>query len=70
MVKKIIETFFGSKHEKDLQELLPILHRVNEREKWAMASITGSLKPELHISGNAWKKGRASTIYFLKLLLL
>ncbi|MDC7228603.1 MAG: preprotein translocase subunit SecA [Spirochaetales bacterium] len=37
MLKKIITSVVGSKHERDLKELLPILHKINEKETWAMA---------------------------------
>ncbi len=37
MSHKILELLFGSKNEKDLKELIPILHRVNEKEGWARA---------------------------------
>lgn len=59
MVKKIIETFFGSKHEKDLQELLPILHRVNEREKWAMGLDNGELKARTSYFRECLEKGQS-----------
>ncbi len=32
----IINALFGSKHEKDLKELLPIVHKINELEPWAL----------------------------------
>ncbi len=32
----IINAIFGSKHEKDLKELLPIVHQINELESWAL----------------------------------
>ncbi|MDR1932815.1 MAG: preprotein translocase subunit SecA [Spirochaetales bacterium] len=37
MIQKLIEAFFGSKNEKDLRQLLPILHAVNEKEAWALS---------------------------------
>ncbi|HAK44992.1 MAG TPA: preprotein translocase subunit SecA [Spirochaeta sp.] len=37
MLKKIITSVVGSKHERDLKELLPILHKINAKETWAMA---------------------------------
>ena len=37
MIEKIIKALFGSKHERDLKALLPILHAVNEKEAWAAA---------------------------------
>ncbi len=36
MLQKVIDTLFGSKSEADLKDLLPILHRVNASESWAM----------------------------------
>ena len=41
MIEKIIKAIFGSQHERDLKALLPILHKVNEKEAWA-----ASLKAE------------------------
>jgi preprotein translocase subunit SecA len=35
MLEKFIKALFGSQHERDLRALLPILHRVNEKEAWA-----------------------------------
>jgi preprotein translocase subunit SecA len=37
MLEKFIKALFGSQHERDLKALLPILHRVNEKEAWAAA---------------------------------
>ncbi len=37
----IIRFFFGSQHERDIKALLPVLHKINEKESWALA-----LKPE------------------------
>ena len=36
MSRNILNLILGSKHERDLKELLPILHRINEKENWAM----------------------------------
>ena len=36
MIKNIISSVVGSKHERDLKELLPLLHKINEKETWAM----------------------------------
>jgi preprotein translocase subunit SecA len=35
MLESFIKVLFGSQHERDLKALLPVLHRVNEREAWA-----------------------------------
>ena len=37
MLDGIIKLLFGSKHERDLKALLPILHSVNEKETWAVS---------------------------------
>jgi len=36
MSRNILNLILGSKHERDLKELLPVLHRINELEPWAM----------------------------------
>jgi preprotein translocase subunit SecA len=41
MFDALLKFFFGSKHERDLKALMPILHSVNEKEAWA-----SSLSPE------------------------
>ncbi|MDR3161805.1 MAG: preprotein translocase subunit SecA [Spirochaetaceae bacterium] len=46
MLEKIIKALFGSKHERDLKALLPILHRVNEKESWA-ASLAAEEYPRM-----------------------
>ena len=37
MINKILSLILGSKQDKDLKQLLPILHAINAKEKWAMA---------------------------------
>ncbi|MBN2626974.1 MAG: preprotein translocase subunit SecA [Spirochaetales bacterium] len=36
MVDNIITAFIGTKHERDLRKLVPLLHNINEKETWAM----------------------------------
>ncbi len=36
MIEKAITLLFGSKHERDLKELLPVLHAINAKESWAL----------------------------------
>ncbi len=43
MINRIVESVFGSKHEKDLKELLPLLHKVNEKEGWAVTMSDSEL---------------------------
>ncbi len=54
MLQKLVEAIFGSKHDRDLKALLPILHRVNGKESWAMGlkdeefkEVTQSFKDRL-----------------------
>lgn len=37
MLDKVVEAIFGSKHDKDLKSLLPLLHQVNAKEAWALS---------------------------------
>ncbi|MDR3130032.1 MAG: preprotein translocase subunit SecA [Treponema sp.] len=37
MFEKLVKALFGSQHERDLKALLPILHRVNEKEAWSLS---------------------------------
>ena len=41
MLEKFIKALFGSQHERDLKALLPVLHKVNEKEAWAAALPAG-----------------------------
>ncbi|MDR1588460.1 MAG: preprotein translocase subunit SecA, partial [Treponema sp.] len=41
MLDKLVKALFGSQHERDLKALLPILHRVNEKEAWALGLPAG-----------------------------
>ncbi len=37
MAKNILKSLFGTKQEHDLKHLLPILHKINSKESWAVA---------------------------------
>ena len=37
MLDSIIKILFGSKHERDIKAMLPILHKINEKEAWALS---------------------------------
>ena len=37
MLEGLIKILFGSQHERDLKALLPVLHKVNEKEVWAVS---------------------------------
>ncbi len=36
MVQNILKFFFGTQHERNLKPLIPVLHKINEKETWAM----------------------------------
>ncbi|MCF7941039.1 MAG: preprotein translocase subunit SecA [Spirochaetia bacterium] len=48
MAKNIFNALFGTKQEHDLKALSPLLHRINEKEQWAVA-----LSPEAFIEQSA-----------------
>ncbi|MDR1955398.1 MAG: preprotein translocase subunit SecA [Treponema sp.] len=37
MLENFIKALFGSQHERDIKALVPLLHKVNEKEAWAVA---------------------------------
>ncbi|MBN2509597.1 MAG: preprotein translocase subunit SecA [Spirochaetales bacterium] len=37
MLTKIITAIFGSKHDRDLKLLIPVLHQINAKETWALS---------------------------------
>ncbi len=49
---KIMTVIFGSKHERDIKELIPIVKKVNEKESWA-ASLT---EDQFHEQTEKFKK--------------
>ena len=51
MVEKLITRLFGSKEEADLKQLLPILHRINAREAWAI----GLSAEQMQAQTAAWR---------------
>ena len=57
MINKVVEAVFGSKHEKDLKELLPVLHKVNEKELWAVAMTDEELKGQTAVFRDRLKNG-------------
>jgi preprotein translocase subunit SecA len=46
MLDGFVKALFGSQHERDLKALLPILHKVNEKEVWA-ASLPAEEFPRM-----------------------
>jgi len=56
MSNGLLSTVFGTKHERDLKGLMPVLHAVNARESWAL-----SLKPEDFPAQTVVLKGRLAS---------
>ncbi|MDA3809390.1 MAG: preprotein translocase subunit SecA [Spirochaetaceae bacterium] len=46
MLDNIVTAIVGSKHERDLKKLIPLLHNINEKESWAM-SLQAEEFPEI-----------------------
>lgn len=46
---KVIRFFFGSQHERDIKALLPLLHKVNSRESWALSLSAGDFPTQSQI---------------------
>ncbi len=52
MLERLIQGLFGSKFDADLKQLLPILHKINARESWAV----GLTREEIQRTTSAWKE--------------
>ena len=52
MLERLIQGVFGSKSEADLKELLPILHRINAREGWAV----GLSREDMQAQTATWRE--------------
>lgn len=37
IVNRIVTALMGTKHERDIKKMVPLLHRINEKETWAMS---------------------------------
>ncbi|MDR1899917.1 MAG: preprotein translocase subunit SecA [Treponema sp.] len=59
MFDKFIKALFGSQHERDLRALLPILHRVNEKEAWAAGLGAGEFPRMTERFRERYEKGES-----------
>ena len=57
MFEKIVKALFGSQHERDLKAILPILHKVNEKESWAAALSAEEFPRCTELFRERFKKG-------------
>ena len=52
-----MNVLFGSKHEKDLKELLPLVHKINELEAWALGLANEEFPKQTEIFKQRYKNG-------------
>ncbi|MEL3900279.1 preprotein translocase subunit SecA [Treponema phagedenis] len=55
----IIKFFFGSQHERDLKALLPILHKINAKEAWALRLSEADFKQKTADFKERFQKGES-----------
>ncbi len=53
----IFNAIFGSKQEKDIKELLPLVHKINELEAWALGLSDGDFSKQTELLRERHKKG-------------
>ncbi|WP_319477422.1 preprotein translocase subunit SecA [Marispirochaeta aestuarii] len=59
MIQKILNAFFGSQHERDLKQLLPVLHKINALESWAMGLENSQFAGQTEKFKNRLKQGES-----------
>ena len=59
MLASIIKILFGSKHERDIKAMLPILHKINEKEAWALSLSEEEFKAKTNEFRERYQKGES-----------
>ena len=59
MLDSIIKILFGSKHERDIKAMLPILHKINEKEAWALSLSEEEFKAKTDEFRERYQKGES-----------
>ncbi|UTY31050.1 preprotein translocase subunit SecA [Treponema putidum] len=59
MLDSIIKILFGSKHERDIKAMLPILHKINEKEAWAISLSEEEFKAKTNEFKERYQKGES-----------
>ena len=59
MLDSIIKILFGSKHERDIKAMLPILHKINEKEAWALSLPEEEFKAKTNEFRERYQKGES-----------
>lgn len=57
MLDSIIKLLFGSKHERDIKAMLPVLHKINEKELWALKLTEDDFKAKTAEFRKRFKEG-------------
>ncbi|WP_024469807.1 preprotein translocase subunit SecA [Treponema pedis] len=59
MLDSIIKFLFGSKHERDIKAMLPVLHKINEKENWALQLSEADFKAKTSEFKERFEKGES-----------
>ena len=59
MLDSIIKILFGSKHERDIKAMLPILHKINEKEAWALSLSEDEFKAKTNEFRERYQEGES-----------
>ncbi|UTC61261.1 preprotein translocase subunit SecA [Treponema sp. OMZ 787] len=59
MLDSIIKILFGSKHERDIKAMLPILHKINEKEAWALSLSEEEFKAKTNEFRERYQSGES-----------
>src|SRR6056297_202708 len=59
MIQKIANKMMGSQHEKDLKTILPLLHKINEMENWAMGLSSNDFPKKTAELRSRYREGEA-----------
>ena len=60
MLQKILNILMGSQHERNLKALKPILHKINEKESWAMEIPADDFPSETQKLRDRYAKGEST----------
>jgi len=59
MISNLLTALFGTKHERDLKKLMPILHRINNLELWTLGLANEDFPKQTEILKSRLKKGES-----------
>ena len=59
MANNIITALFGTQHERDVKQLLPILHEINQKEQWALGLTEEQFKEQTALFKTRYRDGES-----------